>query len=59
MENKDIIIKNINVEIAICPYCLGSGELKAMQSMATFNGSVRGYDVKIKCEHCKGNGVIN
>lgn len=35
----DISLKDIN----ICPYCLGSGELKAMQSLSTFNGgSIRG-----------------
>lgn len=58
MEQKDIIIKNINVEIAICPYCLGTGELKAMQSMTTYDGSIRGKDIKVKCKHCEGNGIL-
>lgn len=58
MEQKDIIIKNINVEITICPYCLGTGELKAMQSVATYNGSIKGKDIKVKCKKCEGNGVL-
>lgn len=43
----------------ICPYCLGSGKLKTMQSIATFNGgSIRGKDTSVKCKHCNGAGLI-
>lgn len=49
---KDILIKP-------CPYCYGSGKLKAMQSVVTFNGvSIRGKDVTVKCEYCNGSGLI-
>lgn len=42
-----------------CPYCVGTGKLKAMQSAMTFNGpSVRVHDTKVECSHCKGAGRI-
>lgn len=51
----------INIDLSglnICPYCLGTGKLKAMQSLATFNvGSIRGSDTKVKCKYCNGSGV--
>lgn len=41
----------------LCPYCLGSGKLKAMQSAALFGGgSIRDKDTTAKCTHCKGTG---
>lgn len=44
---------------SICPYCLGTGKLKAMQSLATFNGvSIRGKDTTVKCEYCNGIGIV-
>lgn len=47
------------LKINICPYCLGTGKLKAMQSLATFDrGSIRGKDATVKCTHCNGIGVI-
>ena len=41
----------------ICPYCLGSGKLKIMQSAMTYDaGSVRLSDAKVKCNYCNGKG---
>ena len=41
----------------LCPYCLGSGKVKAMQSVALFGGgSVRGNDTTMKCSSCNGTG---
>jgi DnaJ-class molecular chaperone len=41
----------------ICPACLGSGKVKAMQSYMTYDaGSVRGPDTKVTCPSCKGTG---
>lgn len=56
MEMKfDISLKDIN----ICPYCLGSGKLKTMQSVAIIGGgSVRGSDIKVKCKYCNGSGLV-
>lgn len=51
----DITIKPLN---NICPHCFGRGKLKAMQSVATFNGgSVRGQDKEVRCANCNGKGV--
>lgn len=36
-------------DVGICPYCLGTGKLKAMQ--------IGGRDKEIKCKHCDGTGV--
>ena len=53
-----IYISN-KVNINICPYCYGSGKLKAMQSVTTYNGgSIRGKDTTMKCRHCNENGLI-
>ncbi len=50
---------DMNSKIKPCPYCFGSGRLKAMQSVAICDGvSVRGKDMQVKCEHCKGTGLI-
>lgn len=41
----------------ICPHCLGSGKLKAMQAAMTYDaGSIRVNDTKVKCSHCNGRG---
>lgn len=53
-------IKIEPLKMNICPYCLGTGKLKAMQSLATFNkGSVRGKDTTVKCKYCNGEGWID
>lgn len=43
--------------IPICPYCAGSGILKAMQSAINTNTSIRAKDTTVKCKHCKGTGL--
>lgn len=43
----------------ICPYCFGLGKLKAMQRAMTYEGvSVRTKDTFVKCNHCKGTGLL-
>lgn len=55
MEIKFDMLKEIN----ICPYCLGRGKLKAMQSTSVIGGlSIRVADTKVKCKYCNGSGVI-
>lgn len=55
MEIKFDMLKDIN----ICPYCLGTGKLKAMQSVSVIGGgSIRGSDIKAKCKYCNGSGVV-
>ncbi|AIY80290.1 hypothetical protein U728_757 [Clostridium botulinum 202F] len=44
-------------ELNICPYCLGTGNLKAMQSMIINNSSVRDKNKEIKCKYCNGKGI--
>lgn len=45
-------------EINICSYCLGSGNLKVMQSLAVIGGgSIRGVNAKVKCKYCGGSGL--
>ncbi len=44
----------------LCPYCFGSGKLKAMQRAMTFGGgSIRVNDTSVKCNHCEGTGRNN
>lgn len=43
---------------SICPFCLGTGRLKAMQSIATYNGSIRGKDKTVKCKYCNRTGIM-
>lgn len=44
----------------VCPYCFGTGRVKAMQSYATYNGmSIRGPDTTEKCAACNGTGRRN
>lgn len=52
---------NIHVlkDIKFCPYCLGTGKLKVMQSVVTYNGSIRGQDRVVKCKHCNGSGLLD
>ncbi len=53
--NMDIKINNIKP----CIYCMSTGKLKAMQSVATYgDGSVRGKDTQVKCKFCNGTGII-
>lgn len=41
----------------LCPVCLGSGKVKAMQRLALFGGgSVRGPDTQVVCTYCSGTG---
>lgn len=49
----NIEIKNIQ----ICPYCLGSGKLKAMQSAIYKNKNIRANDIYIQCKYCKRIGL--
>lgn len=57
----DMNIKiNVLKDVKFCPYCFGTGKLKAMQSAAIYGGgSVRGKDKFVKCEFCKGTGITN
>lgn len=52
---------NINiytVQAKICPYCLGSGKRKAMQSAISRKWtSIRWEDTEQDCQYCKGTGV--
>lgn len=42
----------------LCSYCLGSGNLKAMQSLAVIGGGfIREKDAKVKCKYCGGSGL--
>jgi len=54
-------MKEINIILPklpeLCPTCLGSGKLKAMQAAMTYDaGTVRAADTTIKCNMCKGSG---
>ena len=41
----------------ICPYCFGTGRLKAMQNYMTYNaGTIRGPDTWVTCPVCGGTG---
>ena len=52
----DIGLPNIT---DLCPYCFGTGKLKAMQSAMVYGGKpVRITDTKVKCVYCKGTGFI-
>ncbi|MFR2887939.1 MAG: hypothetical protein ACLTDM_07085 [Clostridium butyricum] len=51
-------ITDINTNVKVCPYCLGSGKLKAMQSIViSYGWSIRGKDTQVECIHCKGTGL--
>jgi RecJ-like exonuclease len=45
----------------LCPICLGSGKIKAMQRAKISNSkeTVRAKDVELKCSYCKGSGKNN
>lgn len=48
----------VNSTITVCPYCLGTGKLKAMQrAMISHTESIRIKDKEVKCKHCDGIGV--
>jgi len=54
---KNEIIIDMRPPADFCTACFGTGKLKAMQSMATFNGgSMRGPDKTVKCPYCNGTG---
>lgn len=59
MNFKIDVLKDIKIKVKCCPICLGTGKLKAMQSVATYAGSVRGRDIQVKCKFCNGTGVTN
>jgi DnaJ-class molecular chaperone len=48
----------INIPLDLCHYCMGSGQLKAMQSAKILhsNGTVRVQDTELECPHCNGTG---
>ena len=53
----EIKIDNLK-EINICPRCLGSGRILAMQSVVTRNGTTkRGRDKEVDCNYCNGTGI--
>ena len=57
-----MIINNFNINVfdsnKICPFCLGTEKLKIMQSIATYDGSIRGKDKKVRCKYCNGTGRV-
>lgn len=60
MEFNISIPKCIEIKFKMCPYCFGSGRLKAMQSMSTYGGgSIRGKDTQVKCRFCNGTRIAN
>lgn len=56
--NHSVEIKIDPIDLCdVCPYCFGTGRIKAMQSYATYNGmSIRGQDTTVKCTACNGTG---
>lgn len=59
----DFIPETIQAEIkekilsGVCPYCFGSGKVKAMQNYMTYDaGTIRGPDTYISCPFCSGTG---
>lgn len=60
MNFKVDVLKDSTRKIKYCTFCLGTGKLKAMQSVATYNAeSVRGKDKQVKCRFCNGTGLTN
>lgn len=46
-----------SMKSGVCPYCLGTGGTRKMQSMAQIGGpSLRGPDLIRVCPHCLGTG---
>jgi DnaJ-class molecular chaperone len=60
MDNINIKVDiNYPKEMRFCPYCFGTGKLKAMQNAMTYEGiSIRVQDTFVKCSHCNGTGVL-
>lgn len=57
MKNEISINIGLPQDMDICSACFGTGKLKAMQSMATYDaGSIRGPDKLVKCTYCNGTG---
>lgn len=51
---------DISLPKNVCPYCCGTGKLKAMQNAITYEGvSIRVQDTLVKCNRCKGTGLLN
>lgn len=49
----------VTTQIYFCPICGGTGKRNAMQLAITERGnSIRVSDTKMKCELCKGSGII-
>ena len=55
---------NVIIKVAVhfgklCPKCLGSGKLKAMQAAKYINGpTVRAADTTVPCDCCGGLGFL-
>lgn len=50
--------KRLDGFITICPHCLGSGRVRAMQMyMVHGGGSIRGPDTSVECPTCHGTGL--
>jgi len=46
--------------VLLCPRCLGSGKVRAMQNYMTYDaGTIRGPDTFVKCPDCNGTGRRN
>lgn len=49
----------VTTQIYFCPICGGTGKRNAMQLAITERGNIiRVSDTKMKCELCKGSGII-
>lgn len=56
--NVEPMLKGPDPFSILCPYCLGSGRVRAMQGYMTYDaGSIRGPDTTVKCSACDGSGV--
>lgn len=59
MEFNIVVPNYIEIKSRACPYCFGTGKLKAMQSVAIYGGgSIRGKDAQVKCKFCNGVGTF-
>lgn len=51
-----MVQEQLEKSILPCPYCSGGGKVKAMQCVATQQGTSRGQDKTLTCKHCNGTG---
>lgn len=59
IEQVESASKNIKLDIKVCKHCFGRGKLSFIQSAIIDNNeSVRVNDKAIRCEYCKGSGVV-